>query len=67
MNKTTLTNDKKGINKPIIETIINSTALTLTALGVVKIQGDEWLGLLLILFGIGLEFFKYWGRKQDYW
>lgn len=54
-------------NKPIIETIINSVALAMTALGVVKVTDGDYLGFLIILFGVGLEFFKYWGRKSKYW
>ena len=53
-------------NKPIIETIINTSALALTTLGVVNVQKGDYLGLCLILFGAGLEFFKYWGRKNKY-
>jgi len=54
-------------NQPVIETIINSVALALTSLGVVQITNDNYLGLVCISFGIGLEFFKYWGRKKIYW
>ena len=54
-------------NQPVIETIINSVALALTSLGVVQLTNDNYLGLVCIAFGIGLEFFKYWGRKKKYW
>lgn len=60
-------------HKPIIETVINSTALSLTSFGAVLLTtnytGWECLlrGGLLILLGAGLEFFKYWGRKNKYW
>jgi len=54
-------------NQPIIETIINSVALALTSLGVVQITNDNYLGLVCISFGIGLEFAKYWGRKKKLW
>ena len=54
--------------KEIIETIINSTALTLTSLGVVKLSTTgESFGFILILFGMGLEFLKYYGRKKKLW
>ena len=57
-------------NKPVIETLINTSALALTSTGVVwTVNGftKGGLGLVLILFGAGLEFFKYWGRKNHYW
>lgn len=57
----------KKDNKPIIETIINSVALALTALGIVQITNSNYLGFVVITFGVGLEFFKYWGRKKEYW
>ena len=57
---------KENVNKPIIETIINSVALALTSLGVVQITNKDYLGFVCIFFGVGLEFFKYWGRKK-YW
>ena len=51
----------------MIETLINSVALSLTPLGVLQItQGNAW-GYLMITFGVGLEFFKYWGRNKNYW
>ena len=55
------------INKPIIETIINSIALSMTALGMVMVTDANYTGFLVILFGVALEFFKYWGRKVEYW
>jgi hypothetical protein len=60
-------------HKPTIETIINTCALALTSFGVVTITTniDGWAmlvkGLILISFGAGLEFFKYWGRINEYW
>ena len=54
-------------NKPVIETIINTCALALTATGTNFLIGKDYFGFLLILFGAGLEFFKYWSRKQLYW
>ena len=54
-------------NKPYIETIINSAALALTSLGVVQITNNKYIGFCCILFGVGLEFFKYWGRKASFW
>jgi hypothetical protein len=55
-------------HKPIIETIINTIALALSAYGVTEITAKgDYLGLVCIVFAAGLEFFKYWGRKQKYW
>ena len=54
-------------NKPVIETIINSVALACTSLGVVMLTSKDYLGFVVISFGVGLEFFKYWGRKEEYW
>lgn len=53
--------------KPIIETIINTCALAITSAGTVMLLNKENYGFLLILFGAGLEFFKYWGRNKRYW
>lgn len=57
----------KQANRPVIETIINTSALALTATGTQLAIKGEMYGCLLILFGAGLEFFKYWGRKNNYW
>lgn len=58
---------KQVVHKPVIETIINTAALALTATGTnLAIQRDAF-GFCLILFGAALEFFKYWGRKKEYW
>ena len=60
--------DKKTENhKPVIETIINTAAISLSALGIIQVQGGNYLGLVLVAFAAGLEFFKYWGRKKLYW
>ena len=51
-------------HKPIIETMINSAALILITAGTTfSINKDFW-GLLLILVGVGLEWFKYFGRDK---
>ena len=58
----------KGLDtKPIIETIINTIALATTATGTTLILGKDYYGFILICFGAGLEFLKYWGRKQNLW
>tara|TARA_Y100000310_G_C20532080_1_gene738993 strand:- start:397 stop:588 length:192 start_codon:yes stop_codon:yes gene_type:complete len=54
-------------HKPVIETVVNTSAIALSTLGVIQVQKGELLGLILIVFAAGLEFFKYWGRKACYW
>jgi len=57
-------------HKAAVETMINTAAIALTATGtswVIDGCSHGGLGFVLILFGIGLEFFKYWGRKHNYW
>ena len=58
---------KKEIHKPMIETLINTAALALTATGTQQAITGNYLGLTLIVFGAALEFLKYWGRKNQYW
>jgi len=59
---------REQLNKPVIETIINTAALTLTAWGVTEITMHEhYFGFVVISFGMVLEFSKYWGRKNDLW
>jgi len=57
----------KEEHKPVIETLINSAALALTSMGVVWLTDANYMGFCLIGFGVALEFFKYWGRKTDFW
>jgi len=54
-------------HKPIIETIVNTIALAITAAGTSMLLSKDNYGFLLIIFGAGLEFFKYWGRKKTLW
>ena len=56
----------KQQNKPIIETAINGAALMLIAFGAVEITNGANSGYLMVIFGIALEWFKYWGRRK-YW
>lgn len=56
-----------GEHKPVIETIINTAAIATSTLGVMEVQKGSWFGFVCILFAAGLEFFKYWGRKNTYW
>ena len=54
-------------HKPTIETMINTAAIALTASGTAMLIQREIFGFLLVIIGSGLEFFKYWGRKNKYW
>jgi len=54
----------KKDHKPTIETIINTAAIALTAAGTTMLLKQQWFGFLLILFGLGLEWFKYYGRDR---
>lgn len=56
--------DKKRPNKPLIETIINTAAIALTATGTTWLLAKDWIGALLIIFGLLLEWFKYLGRDR---
>jgi len=57
----------KEQHKPIIETMINTVALALTAAGTTFLLDKDWWGFPLIAFGAALEFFKYWGRAKLFW
>ena len=50
-----------------IETAINGIALSLMAFGAVEIKTGNWIGFPMVVLGVGLEFFKYWGRNKKYW
>jgi hypothetical protein len=54
-------------HKPVIETLINTAALAITAYGTQQIITQNYYGFICVLFGAGLEFFKYWGRKEKLW
>lgn len=60
-------------HKPTIETLINTTAIALTTFGVVQMttNGELWTNFIkggfLVLFGAGLEWFKYFGRHKKWW
>jgi len=54
-------------HKPIIETMINTTALALTAFGVQQIMVGELIGYFALTFGFTLEFLKYLGRQKELW
>jgi len=54
-------------HKATIETMINTVAILITGAGGTMLINKEYFGFLLVLFGASLEFFKYWGRKAEYW
>ena len=56
----------KQANKPTIEAAINGAALMLIAFGAIQITQGDFNGYLMVMFGVGLEWFKYWGRRK-YW
>ena len=61
---------KETEHKATIDTLINTAAIALTATGTAWVVGGlthGGMGFVLILFGAGLEFFKYWARKKKYW
>jgi len=58
---------KASDHKPMIETMINTCALAVTAFGTNCILQRDYYGFILVVFGAGLEFFKYWGRSKSYW
>ena len=56
----------KQKNKPLIESVINTAAIALVASGVIMLQNQDWFGFGLITFAVGLEWFKYWGRRKHW-
>ena len=57
---------KKQANKPVIETALNGAALMLIAFGANAITQGNNMGFVMVVFGVSLEWFKYWGRRT-YW
>ena len=58
---------KTNKHKATIETITNTTAIAISSLGVMNVGKGDYLGLVLIVFAAGLEWFKYWGRSKKLW
>jgi len=54
-------------NKPIIATMINTTALAMTSYGVLDITQGRYKGYLALIAGFTLEWFKYLGMKKKLW
>lgn len=59
---------KRDTSRPLIESIINTSALALTSYAVLQITsiGNNW-GYLALIVGISIEWFKYFGRKRQWW
>ena len=57
---------KRQENKPLIESLINTAAMALMVTGVVMLQDQVIFGFGLVVFAVGLEWVKYWGRRK-YW
>jgi len=57
----------KKDHKATIETMINTAALALTAFGTNCLLQKDYFGFILIIFGMSLEYFKYWGRAKELW
>jgi len=62
-----MTQKKKQDHKPVIETLINSAALALFAFGTGAVLLGDLKGYIAMAFGMIIEFFKYWGRKKEFW
>ena len=63
---------KKKLNKqitsrPVIETLINTAAIAVSAYGITRITTGNYDGYLAIVFAMLLEFCKYYGRNNSYW
>ncbi len=54
-------------HKPVMDVILNTAAIAISAFGVLQVQSGQYKGLLLVAFAAALEFLKYWGRKNKYW
>jgi len=62
--------NKDTAHKPLIETLTNTAAIALTTFGVSEIiigSPRFPLGYLALVFGMLLEFFKYYGRSKELW
>ncbi len=57
---------RKQSNKPVIEKAINGAALMLISFGAVAVTQGNYMGFVIVSFGVTLEFLKYWGRRT-YW
>ena len=58
---------KKQQSRPLIESLINTAAIALSAFGVQQILVGNMSGYLALLTGLAIEYFKYWGRNKNLW
>jgi len=54
-------------HKAVIETIINSAAIVLSATGTAMLLDKDYFGFALVGFAVILEFIKYVGRSKKLW
>ena len=54
-------------HKAIIETLINSAAIALSAYGIGLITKGVYQGYIAVGAAVILEFIKYYGRKVSLW
>lgn len=54
-------------HRATIETLTNTIALALTAVGVNLIIAKDYYGFVIIGFGMLLEYIKYYGRYKGLW
>lgn len=53
---------------PFPNCVLNGAATTLISFGVFQMtQGSLFRGIILLACGVGMDFLKYWGRKNKYW
>lgn len=55
------------MNKPTIETMINTAAILICTSGTTMLINRDVFGFLLVPFAAALEWFKYWGRSINLW
>ena len=54
-------------NKPVVEAGINGAALILISMGTQQIVTGNLMGYPMVVFGVALEYAKYYGRKKKLW
>ena len=57
----------ENTHKPIVETLINTAAIAISAYGVTQITQGIQTGYFAVVFAMILEFGKYYGRKKQLW
>lgn len=54
-------------HKAVIETMINSGAIIMSATGTAMLLQKDYFGFALVAFAVILEFIKYVGRSKNLW